>query len=541
MTSIAWLRESMALVKVPFGTSDWAWWMTLGFALWIAVGSLVVLVVFPWLGTSQGRNKQSLPRPAHVDDSQAFDVVGVEQQSPPRPAHVKDSEAADASAQSTVEMVLPPVLATPVALPGDAEAGLAVAPPPAKLMGSVKAPRAEYLDVLKIFLTFLVVFHHAVRIFEQDNWFPFNIYVCRDLSQALDTDNCRGHVFKDVFVDWTTAINTSYFMNLFFLISGYFTPSSLDRKGIYFFLGDKFKRLGVPSAAWFFVFGPLLWFLCLSIIFGASFSYGENGSWITRGPPWFVAWLLTFNVVYAMSDGAPIVMSMPRVGVLIMMGIVLGALLNVTPTSPIMAIPAGVEELIVSFLFFTAGIIGKRNGWLEQIEAMPQRTVWLLRALAAALLIASFALKLLGHYKPENLQMYDRQMSKIFLKGLFTVVITFVELDFFRHWFQNIGRFMRFLADASYAVFLIHPYVLAFVAWGYVEMVRALGVEVVKADLAGIGLAKSSYAPIYAFVIESEGEGLLWGCFGFTFFWTIILVWPISEGVRRLPGCRQVL
>ena len=163
------------------------------------------------------------------------------------------------------------------------------------------------------------------------------------------------------------------------------------------------------------------------------------------------------------------------------------------------------------------------------------------RALAAALLIASFTLKLLGHYKPENLQMYDRQMSKIFLKGLFTVVITFVELDFFRHWFQNIGRFMRFLADASYAVFLIHPYVLAFVAWGYVEMVRALGVEVVKGDLAAVGLAKSSYAPVYAFVMESEGEGLLWGCFGFTFFWTIILVWPISEGVRRLPGFRQVL
>merc|ERR1712014_285807 len=123
------------------------------------------------------------------------------------------------------------------------------------------------------------------------------------------------------------------------------------------------------------------------------------------------------------------------------------------------------------------------------------------------LLLASFALKLLGHYKPENLRLYDKPMLNIFLKGLFAGVITFVELDFFRQNFQTIGRFMRFLADASYAVFLIHPYVITLVAWAFVEIVKASGVQVIKANLTQTGLTKSSYAPVYAFVMQDEGEG----------------------------------
>jgi len=215
--------------------------------------------------------------------------------------------------------------------------------------------------------------------------------------------------------------------------------------------------------------------------------------------------------------------------------------LYASPTNPIMAIPAGIQELIVNSAFFTAGIVGKRNGWLEQVEALPRRTIWLLRGLALVLLLASFALKLLGHFEPGNIVLYNKQMSTIFLKGLFTVVITFVELDLFRLYFQKIGRFTRFLADASYAVFLIHPYVTTAVAWAFVEILQASGVRVIKADLASVGLATSSYAPVYAFVLEDKGDGLLWACFAFTLFFTTIFVWPISEGVRRLPGFREVL
>ena len=53
-------------------------------------------------------------------------------------------------------------------------------------------------------------------------------------------------------------LNQSYFMSLFFFISGYFTPSSFDRKGRHAFVYDKLKRLGIPFLGFTFVLGPLL-------------------------------------------------------------------------------------------------------------------------------------------------------------------------------------------------------------------------------------------------------------------------------------------
>ena len=47
-------------------------------------------------------------------------------------------------------------------------------------------------------------------------------------------------------------------MCVFFFISGYFTPSSLARKGLRGFLRDKFKRLGLPFLVCTLVVFPLL-------------------------------------------------------------------------------------------------------------------------------------------------------------------------------------------------------------------------------------------------------------------------------------------
>ena len=48
-----------------------------------------------------------------------------------------------------------------------------------------------------------------------------------------------------VFIVAFTAINQSYFMCLFFFISAYFIPSSVDKRGPTVFLKDRFKRLGI--------------------------------------------------------------------------------------------------------------------------------------------------------------------------------------------------------------------------------------------------------------------------------------------------------
>merc|ERR1712061_603002 len=46
---IAWLQDTMSVVEVPFGLCDWAWWMTLGFVLWVGGGTVYSLVLLPWI------------------------------------------------------------------------------------------------------------------------------------------------------------------------------------------------------------------------------------------------------------------------------------------------------------------------------------------------------------------------------------------------------------------------------------------------------------------------------------------------------------
>jgi glucans biosynthesis protein C len=52
-----------------------------------------------------------------------------------------------------------------------------------------------------------------------------------------------------IFID----INQAYFMGLLFLISGYFSPQSLDRKGPARFVRDRLIRLGIPLVVFYFV------------------------------------------------------------------------------------------------------------------------------------------------------------------------------------------------------------------------------------------------------------------------------------------------
>lgn len=102
--------------------------------------------------------------------------------------------------------------------------------------------RFYYLDNLKILLTILVITHHVGLAYREAGGFLQNVN-----NQHLN-------------IDWVGAlylINTGFFMGLFFMISGYFFPSSFDRKGGKEFLKDKLIRLGIPLVFVFFYYGPV--------------------------------------------------------------------------------------------------------------------------------------------------------------------------------------------------------------------------------------------------------------------------------------------
>ena len=74
--------------------------------------------------------------------------------------------------------------------------------------------RLYYLDNLRIYLTILVILHHAALAYGgSGNWHV----------QDPGVDE-----ISPMFLTFFNALNQSYFMSAFFLLAGYFTPRSLE-------------------------------------------------------------------------------------------------------------------------------------------------------------------------------------------------------------------------------------------------------------------------------------------------------------------------
>jgi peptidoglycan/LPS O-acetylase OafA/YrhL len=150
--------------------------------------------------------------------------------------------------------------------------------------------RDIYIDRLRSMMTVLVILHHtAITYGAIGGWFWHEVQPSRMPSSILLILFC--------------TTNQAYFMGFFFLLAGYFTPASLDRKGYGQFILDRFIRLGIPILAFGLILGPLTNAL-------VTFARGD-GFWPTFvrlwhrrefiiGPLWFAEALLIFGLWYVL-------------------------------------------------------------------------------------------------------------------------------------------------------------------------------------------------------------------------------------------------
>ena len=104
--------------------------------------------------------------------------------------------------------------------------------------------REFYVDRLRSVMVALVILHHAAITYGAiGGWFWREVEPSGSPSSVLLMLFC--------------TTNQAYFMGFFFLLAGYFTPASLERKGYARFIGDRFLRLGVPLLAFILILGPL--------------------------------------------------------------------------------------------------------------------------------------------------------------------------------------------------------------------------------------------------------------------------------------------
>jgi len=295
-----------------------------------------------------------------------------------------------------------------------------------------------------------------------------------------------------VVLTWHNGTVQAFSMGLFFLISGYFTPGSYDRKGPRRFFKDRLLRLGIPILCYDFVIGPLM---AYPLMQAGALEQGSTlqfvGSYpeflsiyysrfhVGTGPLWFVEALLIFAGFYVLwrlfaktlacpvQDGGKVPSNLTMV---------LFALTLIAVTFIVRIwLPIGwsFEPLNFQFPFFPqyiclfiVGIVAYRHNWLMRIpEAMGRFwlciTIVFIVVLFPALFVSGGALDdvspFMGgvHWQCFAYSFWEQFVGVGMIVGL---------LVLFRERFNRQGRLARAMSASSYTAYIIHAPVAVLVA-----------------------------------------------------------------------------
>ena len=297
----------------------------------------------------------------------------------------------------------------------------------------------------------------------------------------------QADTLSSILLTWHNAVVQAFSMGLFFMIAGYFTPSSYDHKGPRQFLKDRLLRLGIPLLCYDFIIGPLIAYPLIQV--GAQESGGSYLYFLTRyystfhigtGPLWFVEALLIFSICYALwrafvkapSPGAQDETGLPgnlKIAVFIL------ALAGVTFAVRIwLPVGWGFEPLNLQFPFFPqyicmfiVGIVAYRRNWLTRIPDAMGR-LWL--CLAVVMIVIVFpALFTLGGAIKGNIAPFTGglhwQCFGFALWEQLTGVALIIGLPaLFRKRLNRQGRLTGAMAASAYTAYIIHGPIIILVA-----------------------------------------------------------------------------
>jgi len=337
-------------------------------------------------------------------------------------------------------------------------------------------------------------------------------------------------------------------MGMFFFITAYFTPSSLDRKGATAFMADRCKRIGIPALVYLWVFAPLCNFAAYLWAFGSA--CGPDGSdypsmeaetcyFYTRyrAQTCYLYWLMILSAVYAWSHSSPSIMGVPKLGCMLLFAVAHGLWFSVVPFSAdtFFMMPGGISELVSYILFFVGGILAKRNNWLPALFSFSTQAVWLLRGLATVCSLFCFCI-FVGSVHYGGADIAHMMSLFYFLAGFFAIVFSLVLLQFFNLHFNGGSAVAKFFGDNAYAVYLVHYVFLNFSIWTWAKLLGSR-VQILASGAHGYSEV------VYVMPAEHGGgdESWLWLGTLYCLVVTQMLVWPAAHLVRKLPGVRRVL
>lgn len=241
--------------------------------------------------------------------------------------------------------------------------------------------RTTYIDRIRIILTTLVIFHHTAIVYGgSGGWY---------WKEAKDSSSMLLLFFN--------AINQSYFMGFFFLLSGYFVPAAYDRKGAGKFLADRLVRLGIPLVVYFFLISPMTIAIARTADghpFWAGWWQMFQGREFGPGPLWFAEALLIFALTYVVwrmirPNPAAEPPKFPDHSALLFWAVVAA----VVSFAVRFIVPVGENVLFLQLgyfppyiVLFIAGCLAWRGGWFEQVTGR-RLTPWAFGAVVATVML----------------------------------------------------------------------------------------------------------------------------------------------------------
>jgi len=370
------------------------------------------------------------------------------------------------------------------------------------------------LDRARTFLTLVVLLHHAV--------IPYTYF---------------GHTDPKFFFgfDMVVLATDSFFMAMFFFLSGLFAWSGIARKGPASYLADRVRRLGIPFVICAFTVIPLAYY-AISLRLNPEIGFSQfwwttitKGPW-PSGPIWFLWVLFAFDLIacllYRLSPNLldPINrLSLhgrrrPAEFFAVMLAVsaafYVPGLMYFGPSNWFEFGPFSVQHgrvmLYATYFFFGAGIgVANMDRGLLSAEGRMAKVSWewlVLAIVPYCLLWGLIFIKreILGN--PSPLPNWYEGIYAVFVT-IFSVAIMFLILAFFQRFRQSgSAKLLDPMQSAAFGMFLVHyPITLWLQYWLF--------------DYNLPAIAK-------AFTV---------------FVLTVIFSWAVTAASRTIPGATRIL
>ncbi|MFT4416677.1 acyltransferase family protein [Fredinandcohnia humi] len=337
--------------------------------------------------------------------------------------------------------------------------------------------RISFIDNLKIFLSLTVIAHHAGQAYGGSNGF----WYVKDYWEPANLGPFFG-------------VNSAFNMSLYFLISAYFIPFALEKKGSREFLKDRFNRLGIPLLFGFLILIPCLmyfyyinfrgyqyisfWNYYTTIYFGGGEqpTNWTGPSWpdMNFGHLWFIEHLLLYSILYLVwklvTKKSKIrfvnftATHLSLVSFVVIVSIITYIVRIKYPIDHWMGL-LGIIQTELAHLpqyvsFVLVGLIAARNKWVQNIP----RKVGVLWLLIGTVLSTLY---LLGYIPGSRGGTGSRAMFYALYETTLCTGLG-VGLLYLFHTKLNKGKeLLRKLAENTYTVYIIHIPILVLLQYGF--------------------------------------------------------------------------